>query len=91
MKKEIWKFELKTTDTQSIMMPRGSEILSVQTQMDIPYLYALVLSGEEDQEMMFEIFGTGNPVHCNCGMQRKYIGTYKLENTFVGHVFWRII
>lgn len=88
MKKLIYKFELETTDNQTIKMPIGAEILTVQTQNEVPYLWALVDPTESGEKRYIEVFGTGHEVHYDIGISRKYIGTYQLHGgSLVFHVF----
>ena len=89
MTKTIWKFQLKTEDIQTIKMPKGSEVLTVQTQYDQPVLWAIVNPNEEQKEnRVIEIFGSGNPLPESVSETRKYISTFQsLKGAFVGHVF----
>lgn len=90
MKKQIWKFPLTIVDKQEIKMPIGSEILCVQTQNETPYLWALVNPESENENRMFEIFGTGGVVYYDMGVNRKYIGTGQMQGGgFVYHLFER--
>lgn len=90
MKKTIWKFELNVADTQTVRMPKDSEILCVQTQFERPCILALVNPEPEDvEERTIETFGTGSHVYSD--IARNYIGTYQLERgALVFHVFERI-
>lgn len=87
MRKSIWKFPLKVEDNQSVFMPKGAEILTVQAQGGNPCIWALVNTEEPDEEQrLFQIFGTGHPVSDN--IERKYINTFQVqEGTLVFHVF----
>jgi len=88
MNKEIWKFELETTDHQILKMPLGAEILTVQMQNDTPCLWALVEPSQEKERRFIEIFGTGHPLGYDMGVDRKYISTYQLHGgSLVFHVF----
>jgi hypothetical protein len=88
MKKTIWKFELKITDNQTIVMPVNSEILTVQAQNEIPYIWALVDPTETRENRFIEMFGTGRDVHYDMGVSRNYLGTYQLhDSSLVFHVF----
>ena len=88
--KTIWKFELELTDRQSIIMPTGAQILSVQMQSvggRVPglYVWALVdgsVTGSEEPRE-FAVIGTGNPCWCD-GWD--FVGTVQ-ERCFVWHVF----
>ena len=89
MKKTIWKFELETTDTQSIVMPKGAEILTTQTQNGLPCIWALVDPTEDTEHRIIDTVGTGNPVSFG-EWPREYVGTYQLrQNGLVFHVFAR--
>jgi len=82
----IWKYTLKVTDTQSFRIPKGSKILTVQTQNDIPCIWVLVDQKEELTEVRtIGIHGTGNPIPDNPGI---YIGTFQIRyGQLVFHVF----
>lgn len=86
MLKSIWKFHLETTDIQQIEMPADAEILTIQTQDEIPCIWALVSPDAPKRKVAFEIFGTGHPVPENG--KRKYVGTYQLrKGALVFHCF----
>lgn len=88
MNKTIWKFELKTTDNQTIEMPANAEILTVQTQHEVPCIWALVDPTEPNEKRFIKVFGTGHDVHYEMGLSRNYLGTYQLHNgSLVFHVF----
>lgn len=98
MKKSIWKFPIQINDNVTISMPQGAEILTVQTQQigkfnpdKTPCLWALVNPNNATEERSFEVFGTGHPMHCDMGVDRKYIGTFQIRGgELVFHVFERI-
>ena len=88
MNKTIWKFELETTDNQTIEMPVNAEILTVQTQNEIPCIWALVDPTETKVKRFIEVFGTGHDIHYDMGVSRNYLGTYQLQGgSSVFHVF----
>ena len=88
MNKTIWKFELETTDNQTIEMPVNAEILTVQTQNEIPCIWALVDPTQVKEKRFIEVFGTGHDVHYDMGVSRNYLGTYQLHGgSLVFHVF----
>lgn len=92
MYKQIWKYQLETTDWNEIEMPIGAEILTVQTQGENVCLWALVNPNEDKEKRVIEIIGTGNPVECDSKFTRKYINTYQLlEGRLVFHVFERLL
>ena len=74
MNKVIWKYPLKVQDVQNVIIPKGAELLSVQTQGDGAFLWALVNPKETETEARnIEIFGTGQPVAYDTGVTRQYI------------------
>ena len=94
--KTIWKFstiENGFDEKFSIHMPKGAEILTVQTdeKNNHPTIWALVDPEQEKEVRFFELFGTGHEIHSDMGVERKYIGTYQYQKgVFVGHIFERI-
>ena len=91
MVKSIFKFNLETTDSQTVIMPKGAEILTIQNQHEDAELWALVDSNAPLEERIIEIFGTGHPVHCDMGVERKYIATYQLSGgNYIFHAFERL-
>lgn len=84
--KSIWKFELFTTDVQSVKMPLDAEILTVQMQNEMPYLWCLVDVEKEKAFREIRIIGTGYNIGKD--FTGKYIGTYQVhEGAGVFHVF----
>lgn len=92
MKKTIWKYQLQAKDLQTLNLPFGSQVLTAQTQNEEICIWALVNSEtKETEERSFEIFGTGHPVSCDMGVDRRYISTVQLHGgDLVFHVFERI-
>lgn len=91
MKKSIWKFPMNVNDRVRLSMPKGAEILTVQTQNETPCIWALVDTENEKEERYFEIFGTGHPVPVDMGVERKYINTFQLRGgSLVFHLFERL-
>lgn len=85
--KKIFKYELETTDIQHFYLPIGAEILCLQTQDEIPCIWALVEPDAELKLRTFEIFGTGHDVP-DSEKRRRYIGTYQLrKGMLVFHCF----
>lgn len=91
MTKQIWKFQLETTMRQSILMPSEAEILDVQLQHSKPCIWALVDPKAEQVERTFEIFGTGQEITYDMGVERNYLGTFQAQGgIYIFHVFERI-
>lgn len=81
----IWKFPLDRSDLQSIGMPKGAEILTVQMQKGIPCLWAKVDSEAEFEYRNIIMHGTGHKCSPNLG---KYIGSFQTHNeNLIFHVF----
>jgi hypothetical protein len=81
----IWKFDLETTDVQTVKMPRGAEIIAVQTQRDTPRLWAVVDPKMPLVSRTFYVVGTGHEFTTG---NKRYIGTYQLmDGSLVFHVF----
>lgn len=86
MNKTIWKVQLETTDKQTIKLPIGAELLSVQVQNNIPCIWALVYPDMGKGNIQIEIYGTGHPIKDK--VERRFIGTYQLnDGELVFHVF----
>ena len=91
MKQSIYKYQLEVTDKQNIELPKGAEILTVQTHYGIVCIWALVDKEAEKEYRSFEIFGTGHNIPVDMGVERKYIGTFQLnDGALVFHLFERI-
>ena len=58
----IFKYPVKVADESEIKMPKGANILSVQTQRGEPCLYAMVDTEAEEETRYFRVIGTGNPI-----------------------------
>lgn len=90
MEKRIWKYEINPNKV-IVEMPKGAEILTIQTQNETPCIWALVNPENEKELRHFEVFGTGQNVYCDMGVERKYINTFQLDNgSLVFHLFERI-
>jgi len=86
--KAIWKFGLDIIDVQTVSMPEGAKILSVQAQNGMPYLWAEVDVEATPKDRTIEIFGTGHPMRCDMGVSREYIETFQIRGgQLVFHVY----
>jgi hypothetical protein len=88
--KTIWKLPLEpVVGTQVIEMPRGAQILYVQTQdTDTAYLWAIVESGNklESRTILMAFTGKEFPKKPGSAGKAFYIGTFQI-NGLVWHVF----
>ncbi len=57
----IWKYEVCLEDEFTISMPKDAKILSVNTQNETSYLWAIVNTDNELENRKFKLFGTGQP------------------------------
>jgi len=87
--KTIFKYQLVVEDSQTIKIPKGGDILSLQVQHGIPCLWILVDTEQKEKESrVFEMYGTGHIIH---DYNKKYIGTFIIrKGLLVFHVFERI-
>lgn len=82
----VYKYELEMTDEQSIRLPFGAEILTVQRQSYKCCLWALVDPRNELEERVICIHGTGHPISDN--KKLKYINTFQIPHLgLVFHAF----
>lgn len=84
----IYKYKLKTIDIQTINLPEGAKILTVQTQNGEPCLWAEVESDNPSSPRTIATHGTGHTIPKETG---RYIATYKMAgDSLVFHVFEQI-
>ena len=83
--RQIWKYPLALVDKQTIQMPTGAEVLSVQLQEGVPYMWVLVGPEPERVERIFHVYGTGHPIP-NYISKRMFIGTWQYPG-LVFHLF----
>lgn len=79
----IWKFPLSVSDKQVIAMPKGANILTVQSQNGVGCIWAEVSPRADIKRRTFLTVGTGHDVPRDA---RKYVGTYQ-SGPFVWHVY----
>ena len=95
MNQEVWKFcttDKGFADKFEIKMPKDTQLLNVDIDANnFPCIWGLVYPHEEMETRYFELFGTGNTIPNDMGIERKYIGSYRFQNgRFFGHLFERI-
>ncbi|MBT2759901.1 hypothetical protein [Paenibacillus sp. ISL-20] len=87
----VWKYTLEVDESQDIDMPKGSEIISVETQGESIVIYALVRPQEEKDTYRVLVYGTGHDIHLNV-TEYKFLGTAKFGNgELMFHVFYKRI
>ena len=88
METEIWKYILKDQSAQLIKMPSGYEILTVQVQESITCIWVRVIPKNTKVLVSIEIYGTGFIIPSENGRDRRYIGTYQMnDGSLIFHVF----
>lgn len=87
--KTIWKFPLRVADKQTIEMPAGAQILSVQSQGETACLWARVDSDAPKEPRVVAIFGTGHAMpEDEITFKLKFISTFQmLDGALVFHAF----
>lgn len=80
----IWKFPISARSQFTVSMPIGAEILNLQLQYGMPYIWAIVDDSMEKEIRKFFIVGTGDRL--DEFIKCPYIGTY-IQDIFVWHVF----
>ena len=81
----IWKWPLTIADRQTIEMPSGAKLLTVQMQGERPQLWALCKEANPLIARKIAIYGTGNPMPDEPG---QYIATFQSHGgALVWHVF----
>jgi hypothetical protein len=85
----IYKYDLQVTEVQTIELPAGAEILTVQMQHGMPQLWALIDPNELGREPVgIVIIGTGHPIDDAAIKLLKYINTFQVDDgNFIFHVF----
>ena len=91
MSVRIFKYPLVVTDDQTVGIPGGSRILSVDNQNGVLTLWAMVNTDRPVEPRHIRIVGTGHEIADKAAASLEFIGTV-LMDPFVWHVFeWRKI
>ena len=80
---KIFKYYLQLTDTQTLQMPEGFEVLNVSNEGGRIVFWAEADEEEELVDIDFYVVGTGNELEHPL---RVYMGTVQM-NGFVWHVY----
>ena len=81
----IWKFPLELTDAQTVMLPKGADIIAIEQQHLKLQLWALCDEEAEKQPRGIAIYGTGHPISDEPG---RHISTFQIGGgEFVFHAF----
>ena len=83
--RRVYKHRVSQENVFSTEMPKGAEILTVQTQRENPVMWVLANPENELEVRSFRLAGTGHPI---TEENLKYIGTFQLfGGDLVGHLF----
>lgn len=81
----IYKYPLRIVDEQTVRMPIGAELLSVQMQNGLPCLWATVDPDLGERSRRILIRGTGHPL---TGQEGRHISTFQMQGgALVFHAF----
>ena len=85
--KMIYKYAFEVTGIVRIDMPMRAQVLTVQTQIGEPCIWAIVEPGEPVEPRFFRVYGTGHKWDTNVKATH-YVGTFQLDDGgFIGHLF----
>lgn len=88
MNKKVFKYPLRIDDKIILSLPKGAEILTVQTQFEHPCLWALVDPYATVETRVFRLAGTGHPIAFDIGSVYKYINSFQLQGgNLIFHLF----
>ena len=85
----IHKYAVSLTDEFTVRMPEFSQVLCTQMQRGEPWVWALVDTERPERERKFILCGTGLSAPDEPGPYPlwNYVGTFQMDNGFVGHLF----
>lgn len=87
----IWKYPLDITDNQTLKMPKGAKILSIQNQTHSPTIWALVDTEAELETRYINCYGTGHYINEDLS-KLNFIGTVQSNNNLlVFHFFEKLV
>lgn len=88
--KKIYKYPVEVADVQTILLPLGAQILTVQEQNGQPYIWAIVNPETDSEPRRFRLYGTGYNIETDNVL--KYIGTFQLLcGRLVFHLFEEVL
>lgn len=88
--KTVWKYPLEVNDSQIVAMPANAHILTIQLQMGVPCLWALVNPEMPLEQRTILIAGTGHERDDLDGLVN-FIGTFQMSGgMLIFHVFERV-
>ena len=88
--KRIFKYSIPLQGEFDKDLPIGAEILSFQSQNDLPYIWVIIDEDADVEKRRFRIYGTGHPIErtVNEDISLHFIGTIQiLAGGLVWHLF----
>ena len=84
MRAQIWKYQIPITGRFEIEMPGAAQIISIQMQNEVPYVWAIVGPKITPSNRRFKLVGTGHEF--DFLPTDKFIGTFQ-DGPYVWHLF----
>ena len=86
MIKRIYKYKIPVQDEFTMELPQGAYILTVQSQREVPCIWAVVDPDAPLEPICFRVAGTGHDIEWDT--VKRYIGTFQLcGGDLVFHLF----
>lgn len=86
MNQTIWKYNVKIDDVQTVAMPEGAKLLSVQVQHNLVTIWAMVDPRNLNVNRIIQMAGTGHDMSER--IMGDFLGTFQIESgALVFHVF----
>ena len=83
--RRIHKYTLAVMDEQTLLLPRGARIMTIQVQAGQPQLWAYVDPTKPKEARKIRVIGTGRMIDDDPG---DYLGTFQMHaGALVFHVF----
>lgn len=91
MTTRIYKYKLAYDDRTAIFLPKGFIIRHVGTQDNTCYIWVEINPAVvRNKQIFIEIFGTGQDIPSDMGVERSFLGTVQCDNGLVWHIFRRL-
>lgn len=88
--KRVYKYPVEIADVQTILLPIGAQILSVQEQNGNAYLWAIVNPDTDSEPRRFRLYETGHNIETENLL--KFVGTFQLlGGRLVFHLFEEVL
>lgn len=88
--KTIYKYPIMITNGQTLPIPVGANMLTVQVQNGNPFIWAMVDTDAPVEDVSIRVYGTGHLISESSNLE--YIGTFQsmYGGNLVFHVFKEI-